>query len=61
MLILLQQIHLRCTVTCLMVAGHLYHGSPMPIVLIGCSTAVAGGIAEQHLMAALPVHRTTMT
>lgn len=52
---------LRCTVTCRMVAGHLYHASPMLTVQTGCSTAVAGGMTEQLLMAVLPVHLTTMT
>ena len=33
----------------------------MLTVQTGCSTAVTGGMTEQHLMAVLPVHLTTMT
>jgi len=33
----------------------------MLTVKIGCSAAAAGGLTEQHLMAALPAHQTTMT
>ena len=47
--------------TCRMVVGHLYHASPMLTVETGCSTAAAGGMTEQLLMAVLLVHRTTMT
>ena len=44
-----------------MVDGHSFHASPMLTVLTGFSTAETGGMTEQHLMAVLPVHRTTMT
>ena len=44
-----------------MVAGHLYHASPMLTVPTGCSTAAAGGMTRQLLTAVLPVHRATMT
>lgn len=44
-----------------MAAGHLYHASPMLTVQTGCSTAVAGGMTEQRLMAVLPAHLATMT
>ena len=44
-----------------MVDGHLYHASPMLTVQTGCNTVVTGGMTEQHLMAVLPVHLTTMT
>ena len=44
-----------------MVAGHLYHASLMLTVQTGCSTAAAGGMTGQPLMAVLPVHRATMT
>ena len=46
--------------TCLMVVGHFYHASPMLTVKTGWSTAAAGGMTEQLLMAVLPVHLTTM-
>lgn len=44
-----------------MAAGHLYHAFPMLTVQTGCSTAVAGGMTEQRLMAVLPAHLATMT
>ena len=44
-----------------MAGGHLFRDSPMLTVQTGCGTVVAGGMTEQHLMAVLPVHRTTMT
>ena len=44
-----------------MVAGHSFHASLMLTVHTGCSTAVAGGMTEQFIMAVLPVLLTTMT
>ena len=47
--------------TWLGVDGHSSPASLMLTVMTGCSTAAAGGMTEQALMAVLPVHLTTMT
>lgn len=44
-----------------MAGGHLFRDSPVLTIKTGCYTAVIGGMTEQHLMAALPAHLTTMT
>ena len=51
----------RYTVTCQMVAGHSFHASLTLTVKTGCSTAVTGGMTEQHPTAVLPIHQSIMT